>query len=157
MTDELLYTKIARHIADTGSPLPVLHGEHVGFLGVVYSILLAPLYGAFDPVTAFDAAHVLNAVLFASAAIPIYLLARRVVPPECALVVALLSIAIPWAVNTATVMSEAAAYPVFVWAVLACHGALARPSPRRDALAIGGLALAFFTRPQFLVLAGVLR
>ena len=155
MTDELLYTKIARHIADTGSPLPVLHGEHVGFLGVVYSILLAPLYGAFDPVTAFDAAHVLNAVLFASAAIPIYLLARRVVPPECALVVALLSIAIPWAVNTATVMSEAAAYPVFVWAVLACHGALARPSPRRDALAIGGLALAFFTRPQFLVLAGV--
>ena len=53
-------------------------------------------------------------------------------------------------------MSESAAYPVFVWAVLACHGALAEPSPRRDALAIGGLALAFFTRPQFLVLAGVL-
>jgi hypothetical protein len=156
MTDELLYTKIARHIADTGSPLPVLHGEHVGFLGVVYSILLAPLYAAFDPVTAFDAAHVLNSVLFASAAIPIYLLARRVVPPECALVVALLSIAIPWAVNTATAMSEAAAYPVFAWAVLACHGALAEPSPRRDLLAIGGLALAFFTRPQFLVLAGVL-
>jgi hypothetical protein len=156
MTDELLYTKIARHIADTGSPLPVLHGEHVGFLGVVYSILLAPLYAAFDPVSAFDATHALNAVLFASAAIPIYLLARRVVPPECALVVALLSIAIPWAVNTATAMSEAVAYPVFVWAVLACHGALARPSPRRDLLAIGGLALAFFTRPQFLVLAGVL-
>jgi len=76
MTDELLYTKLAQHFADTGSPLPVLHGEHVGFLGVVYSILLAPLYAAFDPVTAFDATHVLNAVLFASAAIPVYLLAR---------------------------------------------------------------------------------
>ncbi len=98
----------------------------------------------------------LNAVLFASAAIPVYLLGRRVVPPECALVVAGLSVALPWAVNTATAMSESAAYPVFVWAVLACHGALARPSPRRDALAIGALALAFFTRPQFLVLAGVL-
>jgi hypothetical protein len=156
MTDELLYTKLAQHFADTGSPLPVLHGEHVGFLGVVYSILLAPLYAAFDPVTAFDATHVLNAVLFASAAIPVYLLARRVVPPEYALVVAMLSIAIPWAVNTASAMSEAAAYPVFVWAVLACHGALARPSPRTDLLAIGGLALAFFTRPQFLVLAPVL-
>ena len=74
MTDELLYTKLAQHFADTGSPLPVLHGEHVGFLGVVYSILLAPFYAALDPVAAFDAAHVLNAVLFASAAIPVYLL-----------------------------------------------------------------------------------
>ena len=46
MTDELLYTKLAQHIAETGSPLPVLHGEHVGFLGVVYSILLAPFYGS---------------------------------------------------------------------------------------------------------------
>jgi hypothetical protein len=156
MTDELLYAKLARHIADTGSPLPVLHGEHVGFLGIVYPILLAPFYGSLDAVTAFDATHALNAVLFASTAIPVFLLARRVVPPEWGLVVAALSIAIPWAVNTATAMSEAAAYPAFVWAVLACHGALAEPSPRRDALAIGGLALAFFTRPQFLVLAAVL-
>jgi len=156
MTDELLYTKLAQHFADTGSPLPVLHGEHVGFLGVVYSILLAPFYATLDPVAAFDAAHVLNAVLFASAAIPVYLLGRRVVPPGCALVVAGLSVALPWAVNTATAMSESAAYPAFVWAVLACHGALAGPSPRRDALAIGALALAFFTRPQFLILAGVL-
>jgi hypothetical protein len=156
MTDELLYTKLAQHLADTGSPLPVLHGEQVSFLGVVYPILLAPLYAVLDPVAAFDAAHVLNAVLFSSAAIPVYLLARRIVPSECGLVVAALSIALPWAVNTATVMSEAAAYPAFAWAVVACHGALAEPSPRRDALAIGGLALAFFTRPQFLVLAAAL-
>jgi hypothetical protein len=156
MTDELLYAKLAQHFADTGSPLPVLHGEHAGFLGVVYSYLLAPFYAALDPVAAFDGAHVLNSVLFASAAIPIYLLARRVVPPECALVVAALSVAIPWAVNTATVMSESAAYPAFAWAVLACHLALSEPSPRHDLLAIGGLALAFFTRPQFLVLAAVL-
>ena len=73
-TDELLYTKLARHIADTGSPFPVLHGEHVGFLGVVYPILLAPFYGRLDPVAAYDAAHVVNAVLFASAAIPVFLL-----------------------------------------------------------------------------------
>jgi hypothetical protein len=155
-TDELLYTKIARHIAETGSPLPVLHGEHVGFLGVVYSIVLAPFYGLLDPVAAYDAAHVVNAVLFASTAIPVFLLGRRFLPRECALVVAGLSIAIPWAVNTATAMSESAAYPAFVWAMLACHLALAEPSPRHDLLAIGGLALAFFTRPQFLVLAAVL-
>jgi hypothetical protein len=33
---------------------------------------------------------------------------------------------------------------------------LTQPSPRSDATAIGGLALAFFTRPQFLVLAAIL-
>ncbi len=156
MTDELLYAKLAQHIGETGSPLPVLHGDHVGFLGVVYPILLAPFYGGLDPVAAFDAAHVVNAVLFASTAIPAYLLGRRLVPTGWALAVALLVVAVPWAVNGAFVMSEAAAYPVFLWAVLACHAALAEPSPRRDALAIGGLALAFFTRPQFLFLAAVL-
>jgi hypothetical protein len=156
MTDELLYAKLAVHIADTGSPLPVLHGEHVGFLGVLYPILLAPFYGSLDPVSAFEAAHIVNAVLFASAAIPVYLLARRLAPTACALVVALLAVAIPWSVNAAFVMSEAAAYAVFMWTVLALHLALAEPSPRRDALAIGGLALAYFTRPQFLFLAAVL-
>jgi hypothetical protein len=156
MTDELLYAKLAGHIADTGSPLPVLHGEHVGFLGVVYPILLAPFYGTLDPVAAFEAAHIVNAVLFASAAIPTFLLARRLMPTACALTVAVLVIAIPWSVHVAFVMSEAAAYPVFAWAVLACHAAVTKPSPRRDALAVGALALAFFTRPQFLFLAAVL-
>jgi Dolichyl-phosphate-mannose-protein mannosyltransferase len=156
MTDELLYAKLAGHIADTGSPLPVLHGEHVGFLGIVYPILLAPFYAVLDPVAAFDAGHALNAVLFASTAIPVFLLGRRVVPRECALVVALLSLVVPWAVNTATLMSESAAYPAFAWAVLACHAALVEPSARRDAVAIGALAVAFFTRPQFLVLVAVL-
>jgi hypothetical protein len=156
MTDELLYAKLAAHVASSGSPIPTLHGEHVGFLGVVYPILLAPFYATLDPVGAFDAAHVVNAVLFASAAIPVFLLARRLVPTECALAVALLSVCLPWTVNAAFVMSEAAAYPAFVWAVLACHLAVAEPTPRRDAWAVGAVALAFFTRPQFLFLVAVL-
>jgi hypothetical protein len=156
MTDELLYVKLARHIATTGSPVPSLHGQRVGFLGVVYPILLSPLYGALDPFGAFEAAHVVNALLFASAAIPVYLLTRRLAPTGCALVVALLSVAIPWSLHAAFVMSEAAAYPVFTWAVLAIHGAVTEPSPRRDVLVVAALALAFFTRPQFLFLAVVL-
>ena len=128
----------------------------VGFFGIVYPILIAPFYGLLDPVAAYDAGRALNAVLFASTAVPVFLLARRVVSRGPALVVAFLAIAIPWSVNTATLMSESAAYPAFVLAALACHDALTRPSPRRDALAIGALALAFFTRPQFLVLGAVL-
>jgi hypothetical protein len=156
MTDELLYAKLARAIGTSGSPLPTLHGDHVGFLGVVYPILLSPFAGSLDAPGAFEAAHVVNAVLFASAAIPVYLLGRRIGPAARALVVALLAVAIPWSVGSAFVMSEPAAYPVFLWAVLACHAALSEPSPRRDAVAIAGLALAYFTRPQLLFLAAVL-
>jgi hypothetical protein len=156
MTDELLYAKLASHIGHTGSPLPTLHGDHVGFLGIVYPILLSPLYGSLDPVAAFDAAHILNAVLFASAAIPAYLLGRRLMPIAWALAVAALVVAVPWSVGASFVMSEAAAYPAFLWAVLGCHLALTKPSRRHDLLAIGSLALAFFTRPQFLFLAAVL-
>ncbi len=155
-TDEMLYVKLARHMGTTGSPLPSLHGGHVGFLGIVYPILMAPFYGSLDNVDAFTTAHAVNAVLFASAAIPAYLLGRRLVPTWWALAVALLTLAVPWAVNAAFVMSEPAAYPVFIWAILACHVAVSEPSGGSDALAVAALALAFFTRPQFLFLAAVL-
>jgi hypothetical protein len=155
-TDEMLYAKLARHIGQTGSPVPTLHGHRVGFVGVVYPILLSPFYAELNAVSAFDAAHAVNAVLFASTAVPVFLLGRRLVSPACALVVALLAVTVPWAVNAAFVMSEPAAYPAFVWAVLACHVAIAEPSDRTDLLAAVALALAYFTRPQFLFLVAVL-
>jgi hypothetical protein len=155
-TDEMLYAKLARHIGHTGSLVPTLHGHRVGFVGVVYPILLSPFYAGLDAVDAFRVAHAVNAVLFVSAAIPTYLLGRRLVAPGCALVVALLTLTVPWAVNAAFVMSEPAAYPAFVWAVLACHVAIAEPSDRADVLAVIALALAYVTRPQFLFLVAVL-
>jgi hypothetical protein len=128
-TDEMLYAKLARHIGQTGSLVPTLHGHRVGFVGLVYPVLLSPFYASLDSVAAFDAAHAVNAVLFASAAIPTYLLGRRLVPAAWALVAALLTVTVPWAVNAAFVMSEPAAYPVFVWAVLACHVPIPRTGP----------------------------
>jgi hypothetical protein len=156
MTDELLYAKLATAIGETGSPLPTLHGVHVGFLGVVYPILLAPFYGSLDPPSAFTAAHVVNGLLMASAAVPAFLLARRVLPRPWALAASLLSVCVPWIVLSAFVMSESAAYPVFVWAILACQRAVAEPSARRDLVAAAALVAAYFTRPQFLFLVAVL-
>jgi len=62
---------------------------------------------------------------------------------------------LPWNVESAFVLTEAAAYPVFCWTALALVRAIEDPSRRRDALALGAIALAYFTRTQFLVLAGV--
>jgi hypothetical protein len=157
MTDELQYSKLATSIGETLSPLPMLRGMHVSAYAQLYPLLLAPLYGPLSSLDAFRAAHLLNGVLFASAGIPAYLLAREAaLSRRWALVATLLSLALPWNVQTAFVMTESAAYPAFLWASLAIVRAVARPSARRDAIALAGVALAVLARTQFLSLAVVL-
>jgi len=156
MTDELLYAKLATSIADTLSPLPSVHGTAIGVYNQLYPLLLAPLYGTLSPPDAFRAAHVLNAFVMASAAFPAYLLARQVVGRAWSLAVAALSILVPWMILTGFVMTEVAAYPAFLWAMLGLQLATAEPSPRHDLLAAGALALAGLARTQFLALVLVL-
>ncbi len=156
MTDELLYAKLATSIADTGSPLPRVHGSSIAVYNQLYPLLLAPLYGALSPPEAFRAAHVLNAFLMVSAVFPAYLLGRRVLSRPWALAAAGLSVLVPWMVLTGFLMTESAAYPAFLWAVLGLHLAIAAPSPGRDLLAVAALGLAGLARTQFAVLVVVL-
>ena len=156
MTDELLYAKLATAIATSGSPLPEVHGTSIAVYNQLYPLLIAPLYGALTPPQAFRAAHVLNAFAMTSAVFPVYLLGRQVLPRAWAFAVAGISVLIPWMVLTGFLMTEAAAYPAFVWALLGLQLAIAAPSPRRDVLAVGALGLAILARTQFAVLALVL-
>jgi hypothetical protein len=156
MTDELLYAKLATSIADTGSPLPRVHGTSIAVYNQLYPLLIAPLYGVLSPPEAFRAAHVLNAVVMASTVFPVYLLGRQVLPRAWAVAVAALAILVPWMVLTGFVMTESAAYPAFVWALLGLQVAIAAPSPRRDLLAVAALVLAGLARTQFVVLVLVL-
>jgi hypothetical protein len=156
MTDELQYVKLALAAADTHSPLPSLHGQLVGSLNQLYPLVLAPLVGVFDAPDAFHAAHVLNAPLMASAAIPAYLLAREVVDRAAALAVAALSVVAVWMVLTGFLLTEVVAYPVFLWAVLAIQRAVRAPSWRRDLVALAAVAVAILARTQFVLLAVVL-
>jgi hypothetical protein len=156
MTDELLYAKLATSIAETGSPLPSVHGTSIEVYSQLYPLLLAPLFGALTPPDAFRAAHVLNAFVMVSAAFPAYLLARQIVTRAWSLAVAALSIAVPWMILTGFLMTEVAAYPAFLWALLAFQLSIADPSRRHDLLAVGGLVLAVLVRTQFVALALVL-
>jgi len=157
MTDELQTTKLATSIAETGSPVPQIHGEYYGALSQLYPLLIAPFYGLFTAPAAATAAHVLNPFLLASAAWPAYLLAHSVTRSRAAAAVAaLLTAFTPWLVMSTTLLTENAAYPAFVWAVFLCQRAIAEPSARRDILALVGLVLAFVARTQFFVLAVVL-
>jgi hypothetical protein len=153
MTDELQSSKLATSIAETLSPQPRIHGVFYHALSQLYPLLISPFFGLFAVPAAFKATHALNAVLLASAAWPAGLLAHRVTRSwPAAYLASALTAFVPWLVLAATLLTENAAYPFFVWSVLFMHQALARPSVRADAGALLGLLLAFFARTQLLLL-----
>ncbi len=157
MTDELQVVRLSESIAQRLSPVPHIHGVYYAALGQLYPLLIAPFFGLMSAPAAETAAHAFNAVLLPSAALPAFLLARSVTGSRAAGVsAAALTAFTPWLVLTSTLLTENAAYPAFVWAVLLCHRALVAPSGRRDVGALAGLGLAFFARTQLLVLAAVL-
>jgi hypothetical protein len=153
MTDELQTSKLALSAAQTLSPVPRIHGQDYDAFSQLYPLLVAPFFGLLSAPDAVTAAHGLNALLFASAAVPAYLLGRDVTDRRAGgFVAAALTAFVPWLVLSTTLLTENAAYPTFVWAVWLCHRALVTPSLGRDAAALAGLALAFFARTQLFVL-----
>ncbi len=94
MVDELLYSELAKTLAEHGHFL--VRGEPYSGLGVVYPALIAPAFRLFGSVPdAYVAAKAINSVVMSLAAVPAYFLARRVVRPGLALVAALLTVAVP--------------------------------------------------------------
>jgi hypothetical protein len=157
MTDELLYERLAIAIARTHSPLPRVHGVGVDSFSQLYPLLVSPAFLNGLVPDDLRQAHFINAWLMASACIPAFLLARRVTTRAwAAYLVAVLSVCTPWILYASFLLTEVAAYPAFLWAMLALQRALAQPSGRNDVLALAGLALAFVARTQFAVLAIVL-
>jgi len=157
--DELEYVKQSRLIADELRPL--LPGDrYFNSWSQLQPLLLAPVWAIQNTNVAHQIMGVVNALIMASAAIPAYLLTRRVVPGDrtrpAAYVVALLTVGIPWMAAAATMMTEVAAYPAWLWAALAVQHAIARPSPKADLLGLGGVLLAFSARPQLAVMAPAL-
>jgi hypothetical protein len=153
MTDELQSSKLATSIAETFSPEPRIHGVYYHALSQLYPLLISPFFGLLRVPAAIEATHALNGLLLASAAWPAGLLARRVTRSwPAAYLAAALTAFVPWLVLAATLLTENAAYPVFVWSLLLMQRALARATLRADAGALLGLVLAFFARTQLLVL-----
>lgn len=156
MTDELLYERLALSFVD-GAFLPTLHGEHADVYAVLYPFLLMPVFAVVDLPDAVRVVHGLNGVLFASAAIPTWLLARELALSRLpALASAFFAVALPWTVIGGFVMTESAAYPAALWALLAIQRAVVLPSPRRDLVALAAILVAALARPQLAALGVVL-
>jgi hypothetical protein len=152
MVDELIYSELAKSFASSGEFL-LREDAAGGAYGVVYPILISPAYLLFESVPdAYAAAKTINSVLISLAAVPVYVLARRVLQPPLALAVAGLTIAVPSTLYAGTLMTENAFYPIFLVGALALYAVLEHPTWGRSAAFLAAAGLAFLTRPQAVVL-----
>ena len=157
LIDEMLYEKGAVGFTRGAVFLPEVHGTRFGPPNGLYPLLLSPAYALLSAPHAFAAAHVINALAFASVLFPVYLLARRLgVGWGWALFAGVLSVWVPWSVATLVVMTESVAYPAFVWAILAITIAISEPSPKRDFVALLAIGVAIYARTQLVILVAVL-
>jgi hypothetical protein len=157
MTDELYYERLAISVAQTGSILPRLHGEVVSNVNQLYPVLLSSVFGDGDVPASLEAAHRLNAFVMATAAIPVYLLARRIgIGWLASLWIGALAVAVPWIVLSSFLLTEVVAYPAFCWALLGLTVATIRRTALADVMALASIALAVLARTHFFVLLPVL-
>jgi hypothetical protein len=148
-TDELQYQENARSLA-AGAGIQVRE-EPYSVVSLLYALLLAPAYALFDSLPdAYAAARTINAVVMSLAAVPAYLLARRVLQPGLSLLAALLAVALPSLAYTGTLMSENAFYPAFFLVAWALVRALEEPTIARQLALLGTCGLATLVRVQAL-------
>jgi hypothetical protein len=147
--DETLIQQSAVHYT-SNLPNSLFHDLDARATNRLYSLVLSIAFRLFSGASAVRVDHVLSVLLFVSAAIPIFLMARVVVESAwSAVAVALLSVAVPWLTLTSTLFTENLSYPLFWWMILATCRAVWRPSPSRDLLALLSIALLVCTRAQF--------
>jgi Dolichyl-phosphate-mannose-protein mannosyltransferase len=147
MVDELVYSELAKSFADAGRFL--LRGEHTAAYGLVYPALLSPAWALFERIPqAYAAAKAINSVVVSLAAVPAYLLARRVCSRPYAFAAAVLAMSVPTLLFAGMLMTENAFYPAFLLAALAMVLWLERPDLRRTLFLFGAFVLAYLTRAQ---------
>jgi hypothetical protein len=152
--DELVYSELAKGVAWDGAFS--IRGEFAAsnlVFGIVYPLLVAPAYAVADgAVSAYALVKGINCLLMSLAAVPAYLLARRVLGGSLSLVAAVVAILVPSMLHTATVMTENAFYPLFLASVVLMLRALESPTGARQLAALGGIAVCVGTRPQAVAL-----
>jgi hypothetical protein len=149
MVDELIYSELAKSFASGGHLLVRDHATAA--YGIVYPILLAPAWAIFKAIPdAYAAAKAINAFVMSLAAIPAYLIGRRMLSMPLALAAAALTVSVPSMVYTGTIMTENAFYPIFLGTVLAVIVWLERPTRKLTVLMLALVGLAYLTRAQAL-------
>jgi hypothetical protein len=148
--DEVRYVIAASSLVE-GEGL-TLRGQDYGFGPLLALVLAGILRVAGSVDSAYDWFKAANALFFALTAVPVYLLARRLVSGWWAVLAAALAVAIPSSISVGTIMTESLSYVATAWALYAIMLALERPTVLRQLAVLAATAAAFLTRPQFGIL-----
>jgi hypothetical protein len=152
--DETLHKASAVHYG-SGLPDSLFHDLTARATTRLYPLTLTPLFEVFDGDVAVRIAKVWNALLFVSAAVPSYLIARSVLASRWgAVAAALLCVALPWLTLSTALFTESLAYPVSVWLSYSILRSVRDPSPRRDAIVLLWCAVAVASRFQLVAIFG---
>src|SRR4029079_3067472 len=146
LIDELLHAELARGLRARDGFAVRGHGISVSW---TYPALLAPFAWS------YGAMKIVNSVVIALTAVPVYLWTRRLVSPLSALVAAVLTLLLPSMLFSSTLMLENLFLPLFVVACFAISAAVERPTPLSQGVALAAIALASATRAQGLLLVPV--
>jgi hypothetical protein len=150
--DELLYSELAKSFGSTGHFAVRGLAGNAG-VGPVYPLVISPAYALFGSVPhAYVAVKAINALLVSFSAVPVYLLARRLLAPLPSLLAAVLTLTLPWLFFSALVMTENAFFPIFLFWFWSLVVMLERPTLVRQLVLFALLALAYETRPQAVAL-----
>ena len=126
--DEYIYSGISRSLAESGKPL--IRGSSAHFPAMLEPLLAAPFWLTHDPDLAYRLTQAENALAMSLAAVPVYLLVRRLGGGAwVALAGAALTVASPDLFFSSFLLADAIAYPLVLGAVYLGVCALAEPSP----------------------------
>ena len=149
LPDEYIYPSLARSFAEHGRPM--IRGVGVHFPALLEPLVTAPIWLVTkDPHTAWRLTQGLHAFVVSLAAIPAYLLARRIgLARALALGVAALALAIPDTVYASSMLADPVAYPLVLAALCAGMYLIADPSWRAQLAFVALSALAVFARIEY--------
>lgn len=151
--DELIYLELARHLAHGDGFM--FRGEPMRFPTVLFPLVLVPAQWAGDPTLAFRLAQATSTLLMGAAAVPVYLLARRLLSARWAIAATALAMVAPYTIYAHTVMAEGLFLALLMGVAYATLQALIEPGRRWKLLLGLLLGLAFFAKPQGMLLAPV--
>ena len=149
--DEYIYWSLSRSLGETGRPLVRAHAAH--FPALLEPLAAAPVWLTHDPALAYRLTQAENALAMSLAAVPVYLLARRIgLGKGLALAAAALAVASPDLFFVSFVLADPLAYPLALGAVYAAVCALDRPTSRSQLAFLAMAALATLARIQYALL-----
>jgi hypothetical protein len=153
--DEYIYSSLAQNLASAGRPL--VRDVPASFPALLEPLLAAPFWLQSDPEIAFRLTQALHAATMSLAAVPVFLLCRRLqLATGPALAAATAAVLVPDLRYASFVVADPIAYPLALSAVTAGVAVLTRPTRANQLAFVAFAGLATFARLQYLVLPAAL-